>query len=1668
MNGTQLGSHYYHDEYWFMGSVYDPYSNPAAPCVWLMSQVPGGHAIVREYDINSQTMTNYSYNVGNDHPQCGGNAGGGMSSYIDKNRKFRIVANVQTSPNINLIYELADLMPSGAPAAVSNAMANAGMFGSLNVMLSWTNPSTTYSGAPLTELTAVKVYENNVLIHTASNPTIGGGSNHLRQVSEPGYYTFTFVPENSHGTGTLTTINSSWIGHDVPVAPGNPAFVIDNSVYNESWTVTASWTAPTAGLHGGYFSSANLKYDVYRMPGNVLVSESHTGTSFSETITQPGSYYYKITAKNHVGNGESVNTPELDLCWDLSVPWTETFPTSAFPPTCWKRYALTGSVNWLISSSLSFSPPYSAAIWSYATGARNTWLVTPEITLPNTGSFSLEFQSRVDFAAYYGSSEVWISTESNDPASGTFVMLKQLVSGVDFGTTADWRAISVSLEEYLGTSFYIGFRYLNNSSSDYHAWFIDDISIRDVPAIDAAAKKLFGSLTPMVGEPFVFKANIENVGSLPLTNYTVKLVDANNNVLATNSNPPVIAPGETEFVKMNWSPATAGNLTLYAVVEATGDPNSSNDKSPAFPVVIQPANEIFEGKIGNGTTLESAVPFGFVMRYSAAQSLHFDHEIIGRGGSITQLQYFNSFSVAVTHPAQIWMANTTQTSLTDWVPESDLTLVFDGMVTFPAGVATVTIVLDQPFSYTGDNLVIMSKPEGQMTPIPGMKMFYITETPEFQDRTLFYFNNVMDFNWTQPGVSVNFHANTVLKIANETMGSISGTVTSNGTTPVEGATVEILGTSFQRTTDATGAYSFEFLVPGEYQLKASKFGYLEATSEVVTVAGNENTVVNFVIAPNTTCTVSGKITGNDAPNGLANVTVTLSGYDNYSTTTDNLGNYSIPNVFGGYTYAIKAMLQGYQPYTSTIEVTAGAITHNISMNEIAYPAVGVTAEVVGNNAVVTWGAPGNGNLTAYRYDSGTNNGHVGWPNGTRNSIIGAAHKDVKTELHNMSWLSSDYFNQTAYDLWVLGLNAAGLPDRNNVIFTVQNVTNTPGQWCSFEFPEPLYISNGFFIGISPSFGGYTCMGIDEPNDEYPFVPNTSLFSFAPNEPWECFSTNGFFQNAMIRAEGMSLGKGVLFGEKGFISYMVYRLLEGEQSNEASWVLLAQNLTATTYTDADWGGLSGGEYRYAVKAAYTGGLLSAPKFSNMLGKDMEVSYTVNLSTNSGDPVTGALVTLTNVNGNPNHVYKVTATGGTVSFPAIWKGTYNISVVLDGFHPYTTNNIVINQSGLSHTAQLVEIIIKPYMLKIEKNGTDGERLFLWNLNYTTTYILDDGSGEDGFGMNAGFNVSLGNKFVVSETGVITSVDIYGFHNFLTELFGHRTVTLDIYNEQQQLVWQSAPFHLASDNWGNVPVDNIPYSGTFYAMVHWYETGTEPTNFLGADYDGPNAFNNYDMALYEGNWDIAHIAFQDAPFVCMIRVNAEVGGPGKSVTYDNNKLAKTTGVISKDFAKAVTRMENPVSVDTKAKYEVHKSTVGGSRAKLGYTVYLNGVEKATNLSETEFLFTGLAKGAYKAGVKSVYTSGASEIVTIDFEVDENSIATNTLENVVLFPNPFTNEIHISHPELVKNVKITDIVGKQITTTAFNGKTISCSTLSSGGIYFVELESLFGEKMIYKMVKE
>jgi len=80
---------------------------------------------------------------------------------------------------------------------------------------------------------------------------------------------------------------------------------------------------------------------------------------------------------------------------------------------------------------------------------------------------------------------------------------------------------------------------------------------------------------------------------------------------------------------------------------------------------------------------------------------------------------------------------------------------------------------------------------------------------------------------------------------------------------------------------------------------------------------------------------------------------------------------------------------------------------------------------------------------------------------------------------------------------------------------------------------------------------------------------------------------------------------------------------------------------------------------------------------------------------------------------------------------------------------------------------------------------------------------------------------------------------------------------------------------------------------------------------------------------------------------------------------------------------------------------------------------------------------------------------------------IKDNILSSVVLFPNPFKDEITVSHPELVKNVQITNLLGQKVREVIFDGKLIITTTLDAG-IYFIEIESFTGERLVYNMVKK
>ncbi len=182
-----------------------------------------------------------------------------------------------------------------------------------------------------------------------------------------------------------------------------------------------------------------------------------------------------------------------------------------------------------------------------------------------------------------------------------------------------------------------------------------------------------------------------------------------------------------------------------------------------------------------------------------------------------------------------------------------------------------------------------------------------------------YYDSNSDFNWLTRIGSFRFPSCT-----SGPSGALQGTVT-DGTNPVAGVTVTAGASS--TTTNAAGAYAFTLPV-GVYDMTASKFGYLPATANGVSVVADGTTVQDFVLTAAPSTLVNGTVKdGSGAGWPLAaNITITAPGAPTMNTTTDPAtGYYEITLVEGiVYTFKITTPVPGYLPGGGPLDLTATA------------------------------------------------------------------------------------------------------------------------------------------------------------------------------------------------------------------------------------------------------------------------------------------------------------------------------------------------------------------------------------------------------------------------------------------------------------------------------------------------------------------------------------------------------------------------------------------------------------------------------------------------------------------------------------------------------------------------------------------------------------------------
>jgi hypothetical protein len=136
-------------------------------------------------------------------------------------------------------------------------------------------------------------------------------------------------------------------------------------------------------------------------------------------------------------------------------------------------------------------------------------------------------------------------------------------------------------------------------------------------------------------------------------------------------------------------------------------------------------------------------------------------------------------------------------------------------------------------------------------------------------------------------------------------------------------------------------------------------------------------------------------------------------------------------------------------------------------------------------------------------------------------------------------------------------------------------------------------------------------------------------------------------------------------------------------------------------------------------------------------------------------------------------------------------------------------------------------------------------------TMCFIFDDGSEENGWGINPGYTFWLGNLFPVSSScsGLLQSFELLWYDNPAAT---NQNFQIDVFSLAGILIGSSQTFPVpipAPSTFMVVDlVDDIPFSGPFYGMVKW-NSFTGATHYLGYDENGPYALQQLGY-YYDGS--------------------------------------------------------------------------------------------------------------------------------------------------------------------------------------------------------------------------
>ena len=1168
----------------------------------------------------------------------------------------------------------------------------------------------------------------------------------------------------------------------------------------------------------------------------------------------------------------------------------------------------------------------------------------------------------------------------------TPVWVLQPGSGLEHEESADWQKVSLPLPGYAGKTCIVG---IETGAANGGNWVcqIDNMSIGTKPQAGIAVDVLQGEAKPTAGTAFPYSVSVANIGLDAQGSYTLKLMESGKEEALATVEGESLASGDYKTYELSWTPSEAGELSLYAEVVSGNDEEASDNRTADLPVEVLEEGS-YAIAVGEGSLLAYA-PVNMWNRESASQTLYFPHEIGANTGKIESIMYYTQFdypTVVDAPTVRIFFGETDKENFSDkeWVDVSGLTEVYNGKLRAAGGGAEWKVDLETPYEYHGGNLVVYAVmgdwSSGVMsnnfrnTNYPGSSRTLSIATDQVPAITP---ENPNPNGWP---VSLSDMAPDITFFMRfDNTGSVSGTVSDTTKDDVvEGVKVSVQGSGLYALSDAQGRYSLPYLESGSYTLTASKFSYKDTTFDV-TVSAGQAVTADLVLMPEKALALRGNVRRADNGDPIEGAQVSLDGMVTYTASTDSEGFYAMEGIYLDETWTFRVSAPGFIAYDTMLAMQDDMVL-DVSLDESPLPVQLLRAEIVDSNAHVAWYRPDSIAWEDFRYDSDVRMGQLGLTDTLPKALMGTVYR-TPAELYEMSWFNSVDGSQTPpelADLYILGLDSAGMPS-GEVLYSAIGVENAADVWNTHVLSHPVKAPEGFMLAIGNAYG-FCGLGIAVGTDEYPFVENANFYTQDyTSGPWITLEDSRYQLNFMIRASGIELAEAgqetqAKAGSGEDPDFELYRFAEGQE--EADWTLL-EITRETSYVDSAWSDLASGVYYYAVKAAYSR-LTSVPSISEAMPKDMYVKVSVDLSANDGTAVEGALLSLVNRDGLPDHAYSLTAGEASVLFPEVWKGVYGLSVELDGYETFRIDSLAVH-ADTSLSVELAEALDAPVNLRIAGTDDPAAKDFSWN-NEAEIVFMDDVETYEDFIIEDIGNYTLvdgdgGPTWVMafSETGAYDYPN-NGYTGSFQVLNPYAAVPVmtDLvmpHSGQKVLACADANTSMGPGNnndWLILPKLSISENMAF----RFYAKGVGNAAMYG--YERMNVGVSLsgsvdDFTFFNGD------RFIEVPDTAWTEYVFDLGD------YAGQEIYLAVNCVSRNSFMLVLDDLYVGSVEEESKAEAK----GDAKRVEEYVVYLDEEEAGTT-RDVNYRFEGLSEGLHTAGVKAVYTTGESETVSKEFEVD------------------------------------------------------------------------------------